>query len=542
MKNNKLRLWAMHHPIKAAYCWSFIVLIFVVNLNISGLLLDFIFILMTIIWISTDVQSQLAAKKRAINIPNNSYRNQIDFRIPLYLNSTFFAYLAIGSFVEGNVLIGICLLLIAICSFIPFNYQDDEYNNMVKQLGKLNERKEENYIPVDPDTVNVNITNSSKSDIPIKSSNDEESKEKHSKDNEIIKKHAEIVNSTVNSNSKDKRRSPCSSLFQNRHFYPDPLEGNVSLETLNYFNNKINDANNSTPNDAIRIVLSIPDHLKGHDKKFVNNFITNAMFHSPITISNPHFNNLVSYDFYYWKIVSTNQVFFIEMVINGKEPTLCEKDIFYRERLNFIYNKYQTVPILLESSVPGPLAETELASICDIVEANGNLLLNKGYGYEGDYYFNQNKHMVINPDNNYNFLTRPKHLVTLFDYLYNNQTRSQNKWDNPEKQILKESGIGNNKYAIRILCKKDTKKNRNLYDQRLNKLKSMVTSIIRGQLHGHIYKSVGKRPTCVIVFTDINDSEFSEYKKRGLAVYHAFDILKLFGNWDTFVNFCNSKN
>lgn len=211
MENNKLRLWAMHHPLKAAYCWSFIVLIFVVNLNISGLLLNFIFILMTIIWISSDIQSQLATKKRAINIPNNTYRNQIDFRIPLYLNATLFAYLAIGSFVEGNLLIGICLSLIAICSFIPFNYQDSEYNHMLKQSNKLHEQDEK--LNNTPPTNQVSTTPILNTDVEVSVPTNVEKHVLHHNEIDLIKEHAKLVNNNITLKSKKKTKTTSNTLY-----------------------------------------------------------------------------------------------------------------------------------------------------------------------------------------------------------------------------------------------------------------------------------------------------------------------------------------
>lgn len=98
MEVDKFQNWVRHHPIEAVYCWAFIVLIFVDHFNITGIIQKIIWLLLGITWIGAEALTQLAIKKRAIDIPNNPYRNQVDFRISLYLNAACLAFVAFLSF------------------------------------------------------------------------------------------------------------------------------------------------------------------------------------------------------------------------------------------------------------------------------------------------------------------------------------------------------------------------------------------------------------------------------------------------------------
>ena len=131
---NKFLLWRNHHPIRLGYCLSLILLTLCGSLNVNGALLNIVLIYLSIIWIATEARAQLSSKKRAIDLVGNTYADQVDFKISLYINDIFFALLAVGNLSNGgNKFLGFCLLVIIIGSIIPFNYQDDEYRQMLRQ-------------------------------------------------------------------------------------------------------------------------------------------------------------------------------------------------------------------------------------------------------------------------------------------------------------------------------------------------------------------------------------------------------------------------
>lgn len=130
----KYHSWLNHHPVASGYCWTFVFLFICAELDVDGILLNIVWAYLSVIWVIVGVRSRLSSKKRKIDLPNNSYMSQVSFQIPLYINDVFFALLALGYFLGGsNIFLGVCLLVIVIASFIPFDYQDDEYQQMLQQ-------------------------------------------------------------------------------------------------------------------------------------------------------------------------------------------------------------------------------------------------------------------------------------------------------------------------------------------------------------------------------------------------------------------------
>lgn len=166
--DSKLQLWTNHHPLAYIYCWTFVTIASINLLDIKGILWQLMIVALSILWICAEAMVQLSEKKRDIPLPSNPYATQGSFKVPLYINDVFFALLALVCFSGGdNTLLGACLSIIVIASFIPFNYQDDEYRQMLQQseeaqninTGSTNEN-EGNLYSSPVSTENNNITNS----------------------------------------------------------------------------------------------------------------------------------------------------------------------------------------------------------------------------------------------------------------------------------------------------------------------------------------------------------------------------------------------
>lgn len=311
-------------------------------------------------------------------------------------------------------------------------------------------------------------------------------------------------------------------LWQDRHFFPKPLEGNVSKYSLEVFNKTIADANEIGGPEALEMALDIPNHVDKEDKDFVKNFISTSLFGKSFYFHDPYLNEQCDYDIYYWKITSTSQVFFIDMVESGYESSLSHVDQIFNKQINYIEENFAINNYLFEENVPGDKAEKELEAVCDLAYKSGNLIFNKGFSHHIYKYFDINTRHEIDPSDTYQFLTRPDHQVTLFDYLYKNKMHSSNKWDSVDKSLLVSCGTCKNKVTNKLFTKKIYKRQKAALDQfnkKYNKLATIIVSIVENDMQGHIYKSVGKRAKCVIVYTDISDEKFSEFKERGLEVY-----------------------
>lgn len=133
--NVKLKNYFNHHPLQNAYMWSLATFI---AINFGGSpskwLANLCFACLTVIWILAERQAQLSAKKQNLSGFDNPYAEQISFKFSLYVNDILFTLLAWSNFSDhANYIPGICLLLIVVCSFIPFNYSDEEYEQMLQQ-------------------------------------------------------------------------------------------------------------------------------------------------------------------------------------------------------------------------------------------------------------------------------------------------------------------------------------------------------------------------------------------------------------------------
>lgn len=339
-------------------------------------------------------------------------------------------------------------------------------------------------------------------------------------------------------------------LFQDRHFHFEPLEGNVPQNIVKDFERVVEEANKLIGSHdkkqwakGMLLVLDFPNTLPNPYKTFVSNYISSSMFGGAFSFNDPHFNSLHPYDFYGWRINETNQIFLIDLVNIGEKPKMQTLDESYVDCYKYISNNYSISSFLIESSVPGEKAQKELQSICKVAEGCGNLLLNKGYAYQCNYYFDITTHDTVRQEEVFKYLRDPFHLVSQFDYLYRNLTTSTCKWDHVNLDKLKSCGLGKQILnAYNLLLKKHYKQdstNKKMYDSIFEKYEDFIISQINEKVDGHVYKSVGKRSKCVIVLTDITDDQFIIYKKRGLDVYHGFDVLRALGVWNQFLKYIN---
>lgn len=340
-------------------------------------------------------------------------------------------------------------------------------------------------------------------------------------------------------------------LFQDRHFHFEPLEGNVPQNIVEDFEKTVEEANKLLESHddkqkakGMLLVMNFPDTLPKQYKSFVNDYIISSMFNSVSFLNDPRFNTLHSYDFYGWKIAETNQVFLIDLVSVGRKPEMFTLDSTYMNYYKYIVNSYSIESFLIESNVPGEKAQKELEAICHVAEGCGNLLLNRGHAFECDYYFDIKTHNTVRREQTYKYLNVPIHLVSQFDYLYCGLIKPAFRWDSVNLDRLRSCGLGSQfNYVYGLFLKKQYKRsstNQKKYDLIFDRYKKFILAQIKEKVGGRIYKSVGKRSNYVLVFTDITEDQFKAYKKKGLEVYHGFDVLRALGAWERFQEYIRS--
>lgn len=327
--------------------------------------------------------------------------------------------------------------------------------------------------------------------------------------------------------SKQKR-----SLFQYKVFHPIPLEGNISTNNLK----KINDflANVNPQEDSLPQLYKLINTFEKKDRELAETYVFDTVFHPTMTLLTNRYDKNKKYDVCVWKIVDTNQVFFIDAYLHNHLPSLdCDQtDDFYKEK-EYIISHNNISYEIFESNIPGNLIEKELEVLRNIANYSGNLLLNLGFASKCNDYFDPLTHKEIDPYKSYQYMSTPKHCVTLFDYLYKGKAKSDFHWDKVNRQQLKQSAISGGVYAFKLFSlRKNLSKNIQIYDNHLQIMNRLIKEVVKNDLGGNVYKNVGKRSKCVIVLTDITDSQYIEFRKQGLCIYHAFDVLKYLDHWN----------
>lgn len=254
------------------------------------------------------------------------------------------------------------------------------------------------------------------------------------------------------------------------------------------------------------------------------------------TMHDDRFNTDNTYSLYFWKLRETNQIYFVEL--QGENPKgLYEGTEMSKEQRDYLSHHYTTSVEQIEAHIPGALAHKEYMYALRFVRNEGNIPLN--YGCHLSEFINVKTKKVVPSDRAFKYFETPSFENTLpvFDYYYKKTDDiDKDLWDVPDKKILQHTCIYGWLPTKSLYTKLKDRKYKH-YTHNMHLAENTAREII-SELGGHVYKHPGVRSRSIIVPTFISADDRKYFRNRGLKIYHIFDIIKQFGDWDSYRSQC----